>query len=237
MERELVIGVGSGCLVAAFEGVLHRGPEGLAVELEYVCASNLAPERNPLVVVRPDVESAVEEGQTLVDLKAADGELGGAAKPRQRAFSQLYQLLLASDPHQISLIRPNGLRIVMRQERRVLIAPLTHALKPARKCAVQPRPPRPGQAGVRNLARHSVLDGVFAIARKGGAGPAPDEVAVLEYPQVRPRTPDQLIDGPGPEDSADHRSSLERLLLLGIQEIDARRHDGLHGVRDREVSG
>ena len=78
----------------------------------------------------------------------------------------------------------------MRQEWRVLIAPLAHALQPACKCAVQPRAPRPGQAGVRNLASDSVLDGVFAVARDGRAGPAPDEVAVLEYPQLRLRTPD-----------------------------------------------
>ncbi len=46
---------------------------------------------------------------------------------------------------------------------------------------------------------------------------------------------DELVDGPGPEDPADHRRGLQRLLLGRLEQVDPRCDHRLHGVRHREV--
>src|SRR4029077_6889942 len=131
--------------------------------------------------------------------------------------------------------RPNGFRVVMGQKRCVLVSPLAGPLEPARKCGVQPRASRSWQAVVGDLARKGVFDRVFAVTGDRGAKATADEVALLEYPKVWLRGLEVLLHWPRPEDPAQDRSGFERLLLLGVEQIDARRHDRLHRIRNGEV--
>ena len=104
----------------------------------------------------------------------------------------------------------------MGEEWRVLVPPLG-PLEPRRKGSVQLCAPGSGQAGVGDLTSQRVFDRVFTVTSDRGAGAAADEVALLEYPQIWLCPLDELVDGPCPEDPADHRSGLERLLLLGVE--------------------
>ena len=80
-----------------------------------------------------------------------------------------------------------------------------------------------------------MLDRVFAVPRNRGAKTTADEVALFEYPKVWLRVLEELIHWPRPEDPADDRSGLERLFLLGAEQIDACRDDRLHGIRNGEA--
>ena len=105
----------------------------------------------------------MEQREAVVDLEAADRELGCAAKPRERPCSQLGELVPVAGPRQIDVLRPDRLRVVVGEECRVLVPPVTGPLEPLRKGGMQPRAPGFWQAGVRNLARERVLDRVFAV--------------------------------------------------------------------------
>src|SRR5213596_1983892 len=95
MEGELAVDVrGGGPVTVALQRLLHRNPEGLAVELEYVRPRDLPPERGLLELVLLEFESSVKQREAVVDLEAADRELGCAAKPRERPRSQLRELAL-----------------------------------------------------------------------------------------------------------------------------------------------
>ena len=98
-----------------------------------------------------------------------------------------------------------------------LISPLAGSLEPPRKCGVQPRASRSWQAVVGDLAGQRVFDRVFAVTRDRGAQTTADEVALFEYPKVWLRVLEELIHWPRPEDPADDRSGLERLLLVGVE--------------------
>src|SRR5207302_10402712 len=131
--------------------------------------------------------------------------------------------------------RPASVRGVMGRKRCVLVSPLAGSLEPARKCGVQPRASRSWQAVVSDLARQRVLDRVFAVTRKRGSKTTADEVTLFEYPKVWLRVLEELVHRPRPEDPADDRGGLERLLLLGVEQIDARRDDRLHRIRNGEA--
>ena len=80
-------------------------------------------------------ERLVKQGQPVVDLVAADGQVCGSPRPGDRPGTQPLDVLLAARPGKIEVIRADRLRIVVREQRRVLVAPLSPAFEPAAKAA------------------------------------------------------------------------------------------------------
>jgi hypothetical protein len=76
LERKLGMQVRRGA--ADLDRFLHRGPEGLAVELERVRLADPVPELRLPAWVGLELERPVEQGQALVDLVAPHGQVGRA---------------------------------------------------------------------------------------------------------------------------------------------------------------
>src|SRR2546427_6928371 len=118
----------------------------------------------------------------------------------------------------------------------MLVAPSSEALDPGGEGRVEVRPPGPRNARVRHFACDRVLDRVLALALDRRAQPEPDEISFLEQAEVRLRFWAELVDGAAPEDAADDRGGLEGFLLGGREQVDARRHHGLHRVRHQKTT-
>ena len=116
----------------------------------------------------------------------------------------------------------------------MLVASSSEALNPGGEGSVEVCPPGPRNARVRHFACDRVLDRVLALALDRGSEPAPDEISFLEQAEVGLRSRAKLVDGAAPEDATDDRGGLERLLLGGLEQVDARRHERLHGVRNEK---
>ena len=236
MEREEAVRVRHGCWVGrALKRAQHRRPEGLAVKLEHVRASDLSPAVSLVGLVRLEGESAVEQREAVVDLETSDRGFGCAPEPHERGRQQLFKLHLFPRPHQIGVVRSDSLGVVVRKERCVLVPPFSGPFDPSRERGVQPRPFRFRQARVRDLAGERVLDRILAVPRDRGAGPASDEVALLEDPQIRICALNEVVDGAGPEDPADHGRRLQGLFLGRFEQVDPGRDDCLDGVGNGEV--
>ena len=93
MEREEAVRVRHGCWVGrALKRAQHRRPEGLAVKLEHVRASDLSPEVSLVGLVRLEGESTVEQREAVVDLETSDRGFGCAPEPHERGRPQLSKL-------------------------------------------------------------------------------------------------------------------------------------------------
>jgi len=105
-----------------------------------------------------EADRAVQQGQALVDLVAADGQLRGPPRPQHRLSAQRFGVLLPARPGQVKVFRNDRRSVVVRQQRRVFGLTLAVPLQPLGEAGVQRRPPGPEQAPVGDLAGQRVLD-------------------------------------------------------------------------------
>ena len=110
------------------------------------------------------------------------------------------------------------------------------ALDPLGECRMEVSTARHGDARVGDLSRHGVLEDVLTLSLHRGAGAQPDEVALLELPEIGGEAEAELVDRPAPERAPDDGRGLERFLLRSVEEVDACGDDGLNRVRKKEAS-
>ena len=214
----------------SFRRALHRLPEALTVELERTRAPDLAPELRAFVRLA-ELERTLQIGDALVEVVAPDRELRGTPEPAQGAHAQPLELLRLVGPGEIRIGGIGGLRVVMGEQGRILVAPIARALEPGTDQSVKPGAARLGNAAVDHLPCQRVLERVLRLASDRRGRPAADEVAIFED---RPRdgpAADKLQCRPAPEDAADDRRRLERRLVLARECVDASREDRLNRVR------
>ena len=96
LEGELRLHVRGG--TADLDRLLHRLPEGVAVELERIRAADPLPELRLALWVALQLERRVEQRQALVDLVAAHSQLSRPPEPRQGLGAQPLRFVLASGP-------------------------------------------------------------------------------------------------------------------------------------------
>ena len=141
--------------------------------------------------------------------------------------------MLVSAPGEVDVFGPHRLGVVVREQRRMLVAPLA-ALEPAGETCVQLRPLRLRQAAVGDLPSERVLDRILALARQRRPGAPADEVTLGEQLEVG-HAADELVDRTRPENTPDYRRRLQRRLLCRRQQVDASGEHRLHRVRDLKV--
>jgi len=155
----------------------------------------------------------------------------------ERLPAQRRNLLVRTGPGEVDVLGTHGLRVVVGQQRGVLVLGAAAPLEPLGEAGVEPGAARLRKTLVGDLAGQRVLDRVLAFAGHRRAVPPPDEVALLEHGEVGRRPLDEVVDGPGPEDTADHGGSLQRSLLGGRQQVDARGEHRLDRVRHVKALG
>src|SRR5439155_240992 len=129
---------------------------------------------------------------------------------------------------------PHCLGVVMREQRRMLVASLAAALEPAGETRVQLCPLRLRQAAVGDLARERVLDRILTLARQRRAGAPADEVALGKQLEVG-HAADELIDQTGPEHTPNYHHHLQHCLLCQQQQINTNNEHNLHRIQNLET--
>ena len=145
----------------------------------------------------------MEVEQALVDVIPSHRQVSRAPQPEDRLSAQVLELCRIICPGKVGVLGPCRFRVVVGQQRRVLVATPAEALEPGSEGRVEPRPPRLRDARVRDLSRHGMLDRVLALALDGRAVPAAHEVALLEHPEVGLESLEQPVHRPTPEDTPD----------------------------------
>src|SRR5437773_4137778 len=149
MEGDEAVRLGLRCaVVAGAEGLQHRLPERGAVELERIGLTELAPDLAALALAGTQLERAVQEADSLVELVASDCECSRATKPRERLAAQPFELCRLAGPGEVGVLGPGRLGVVVGEQRSMLVTALAEALEPARERGVEPRPSRPRNARV-----------------------------------------------------------------------------------------
>ena len=179
----------------------------------------------------------VEQGQALVDLVAADGQLRRPPRPPDAPW-RAARSACASRPGQ-ARSRSSGTHrrgVVVRQQRRVLVLALRRSARATGRsrraaCARFAL----SRLCVGDLAGERVLDHVLPLTLDRRAGARQTKSRSCEQAEVRIRSLDELADRTAPEDAADHGGRLQRRLLGPGQQVDARGEHGLDGVRHRET--
>src|SRR5581483_4019438 len=143
----------------------------------------------------------------------AQCQLGRSLEPAGGLSREPLALVVLARPRKVGVLGPRGFGIVMRQERRLLVAAAAEALEPRRERRVETGALRLRDARVGDLPGDCVLDGVLALPLDRRPVPATNEVALLEHAQVGLDAFEQLVDGAAPEDAADQRGCLQRRLL------------------------
>src|SRR2546425_1223220 len=82
----------------------------------------------------------------------------GRVEPVDASAPETFELRVGTGPSEVRIFRPRSLCVVMREQCRVLVAPLAEALEPRRERCVQTRALPLRQAAVGDLARQRVLD-------------------------------------------------------------------------------
>ena len=207
------VGVHLGRRAGDVQRLLHGLPETLSVVLEGAGQADPLPDRGLLSRAAFEAQGPMEQGQALVDLVAADSQLRGPPRPPDCLAAQALGLLFPAGPGQVEVFRADGLGVMVRQQRRVLVLASPVPLEPLREAGVQRSPLRPEEARVGDLAGERVLDHVLPLARDRGAGVTVHEVPFLKQAEVRVRLRHEVTDGTAPKDPPDHGGRLQRRLL------------------------
>src|SRR5439155_16095108 len=97
-----------------------------------------------------ELERPVQEREGLVDLVASDSERSRPPRPFHRLRAQALSLVLPAGPGQVDVLGSDSLRVVVREQRGMLVVTLAARLEPAGKRSVESGPPGLGQAAVRD---------------------------------------------------------------------------------------
>ena len=192
--------------------------------------ADLAPEAGALVRLA-ELERALQLGEALVEVVAFDRELGRTPQPAERPHAEPLELLGLVRPGEIGVLGAGGLRVVVGEQGRVLVAPTARPLEPGGDQRVEPCTPRLGHAVVDDLPGQRVLERVLRLTPDRRRRPEADETAVLQDRPGDRLTADELQGRSAPEDAADHGRGLERGLVAALEPVDARREDRLDRIR------
>ena len=151
-QGEVCVHLGRGA--ADVQRFLHGLPEALSVVLEGAGPADALPDRGLLPRIALEAERPAEQGQALVDLVAADGQLRRPPRPRDGLGAQALGLPFPAGPGQIKDFRKDSLGVVVRQQRRVLVLALAVPLEPRRRSRRAAAPASPS-AGSRRRPRGS----------------------------------------------------------------------------------
>jgi hypothetical protein len=99
----------------------------------------------------------VEQRKRLLDLVPADRELGRPTQPHPGSLAQPVELLLIT-PGEVCILRSDRLRVVMSEQRCVLVPTLSRSREPVREARMENGPPRTRKAAICDLARKRVFD-------------------------------------------------------------------------------
>src|SRR4029077_10274306 len=108
-------------------------------------------------------------------------------EPGNRSAPEPRQLGLFTRPGEIGVVGTDSRRIMVSEQRGVIVASFADALEPRGEQRMHPRSPRLGQARVRDLAGQCVLDDVLTCAGQARSATPTDEVALLEHTEIRLR--------------------------------------------------
>ena len=137
-------------------------------------------------------------------------------------------------PDEIGVFWTSRLRVVVRENGRVLVFRAVVLDHPVGERRVQTPSARLGDARVRDLARQRVLHRVLGLAGERRPATAANEVALLEQVEVRPFAFDQVDHRSFPERPTDDRRGLQRRLLDRGKPIHPGGDDGMDRIRNRE---
>ena len=98
---------------------------------------DLLPDLHASRRLRLQRDRALEEAHGVPHLVPADGERRGLPQPDNCSFTKADDLAVRIRPGQVDVLGPHGLRVVMGEQRGVLVPALAHALEPAREPRVQ----------------------------------------------------------------------------------------------------
>ncbi len=144
---------------------------------------------------RLELDRALEQGDGILDLVAADGQLGCAAKPGDGALAQVSELLVGPGPGEVDVFRSHRLRVVVGQQSRMLVSTLPRPLEPGREPRMEVGALRGRQASIGDFTGECVLDHELSLPDERGTGAVANEVALLEQAKVRLDVLEQLVDG------------------------------------------
>ena len=197
----------------------------------------------PRALDRPlrQLQAGVQPLPRAIDREQPPGLLGGVEEELHRARPDLLPSIgLDVAPGHGPLRR----RVVVRQQLDDLEPPLAgRLLDPACRLQVRHGPVALRDALVGDVADERVLEDVFRLPGHRRAEPRQHEVARLQPTQelvdAGRRGVQGAPDGLRPEDPTDDRGGLQRPLLVGAEEVDARRQHGLDriGNLDRREAG
>ncbi len=186
------------------------------------------------MLVVSEVGRAREQLDRLLHLVSPLCELACAATPGDGFLAQPFVLTRVVAPDEVGVLRPNRLRVVVGEQRRVLVTRPLSVVQPIADACMKATTSSLRDAGVGDLARERVLDCVLALADDRRASSAPDEVPLLEEIEVGLVTAEEMDHGARPEHMAHDRRCLERRFLARRQAVDARREHCVHAIRHDE---
>ena len=183
-------------LVRELDRPLHGGGEGRTVEVEGVGVGDLLPELRPHRRARLELDRPMEQGQRLLDVVPTHRQGRGPAQPDAGSLLDAAELRILGPPGQVHVLRPDGLGVMMGEERRVLVASVPGQLEPRAEARMKPRPSRLRQAPVGDIPGERVRDRELALARDRRALPVAARTRAPpggRSPAPRPRA------APGPD--------------------------------------
>jgi hypothetical protein len=202
-----------------------------------VYARGRVPQRRAASGVGLEIAGGGQQRQGVIDLVAAHGELGCTPHPGDRLGAQIARPLRLVRPREVRVRGRDRFAVVVREQRRVLVAPTAGALEPRGEARVHAGAGDDRQRAVRDLARERVFECQLALARQRRTRDAAGEVALDEQTEPVPRRPGELTHGSLPERAADHRCCLQGRLIGRRKHVDTGCDHVLDRVRQHERVG
>ena len=182
----------------AVERVEERGAHALTVVPERVGLAELPPESSAIVRIVGQLERSREELDRFVELVAPACELARSPQPVHGTTANALELVEIVGPHEVRVLGPGGLCVVVGEKRSVLVAAVRLA-QPIGERGVQTASTCLGDTRVRDLTRERVLDRVLRRACHRRSGPTVDEVSLLEEIEVGLLAVEEMDDRARPE--------------------------------------
>ena len=211
----------------------QRRPHPLAVVAERLRLPDGSPQERPVVRVVAQLGGTRVQLDRLLHLVASVGEVACPPQPVDGPRPQPGERGGVVAPHEVDVLGPHGLAVVVREDRRLDRGPIA-VVEPLREGRVEPAATCLRDAPVRDVTGERVLERVLGLTVDGRTASPADEVATLEQRVVGIGALEEPGDGTGPEHATHDRRRLQsRLLGLG-KPIDAGGEGGMDGVGDGE---